>query len=175
MGLVMPQNPAMPTKPSKPAAITEDRTPYGKLAESSLHEVLGYQFAQASIVTGQVFDTTVGGPMELRPVEYTVLSLVHENPGVSARQLATALAVTPPNITMWIDKLEQRGLVVRERSATDRRAQHLRTTPQGSRTARDATAAVRAAEAAQIDALTPAERAMLIELLTKVARCRPRG
>jgi len=167
----------MPNKPlkPKPPVTAEERTPYGRLAESSLHQVLGYQFAQASIVTGQVFDATVGRPMELRPVEYTLLSLVHENPGVSARQLATALAVTPPNITMWVDKLEQRGLVVRERSATDRRAQHLHATAKGVKMAREATHAVREAEAAQIDALTAAERAMLIELLNKVARCRPRA
>lgn len=158
---------------AKPPA-ARDQTPYGRLAEAGLHGILGYQLAQAAITTTRVFTERVGQPSELRPVEFTILTLVHENPGVSARQLADALAVTPPNITMWIDKLERRGLIARERSTTDRRAQHIRTTPAGAALARQAVERVLEGEQATLAALSPAERAMLIELLHKVARCRRR-
>lgn len=155
-----------------PAA--RDQTPYGRLTEAGLHGILGYQLAQAAITTTRVFSERVGQPSELRPVEFTILTLVHENPGVSARQLADALAVTPPNITMWIDKLERRGLIERERSTTDRRAQHIRTTPAGTTLARQSVERLLEGEQAALAALSPAERAMLIELLHKVARCRRR-
>lgn len=158
---------------SKSSAARE-QTPYGRLAEAGLHGILGYQLAQATITTTRVFTERVGQPFELRPVEFTILTLVHENPGVSARQLADALAVTPPNITMWIDKLERRGLIERERSTTDRRAQHIRTTPAGATLARQAVERVLEGEQAALAALSPAERAMLIELLHKAARCRRR-
>lgn len=149
-------------------------TPYGRLDEASLHGLLGYQLAQAAITTTRVFSERVGEPGELRPVEFTILTLVHENPGVSARQLADALAVTPPNITMWIDKLERRGLIERERSTTDRRAQHIRTTATGAALARQAVQRLLEGEQAALATLSPAERAMLIELLHKVAHCRRR-
>lgn len=160
----------MSTKPFVP----RDQTPYGRLAEAGLHGILGYQLAQAAIATTRVFTERVGQPFELRPVEFTILTLVHENPGVSARQLADALAVTPPNITMWIDKLERRGLIERERSTTDRRAQHIRTTRDGAALARQALERVLDGEQAALATLSPAERAMLVELLHKVACCRKR-
>lgn len=152
----------------------EAHTPLGKLVEADLHHVIGYQVAQATVTTMQVFMSKVGTEFELRPVEFTILTLVDQNPGVSAKHLAQALAVTPPNITMWMERLEQRGLVERERSTTDRRAQHIRATVRGSALARKALKLLREGEQAALSALTPAERAMLTELLHKVARCRDR-
>ncbi len=166
--MVDPTIARMSTKPTS----KDEQTPFGGLAEAGMHAVLGYQLAQAAIVTTQVFAERIGAAFELRPVEFTILSLIDENPGVSARQLATALAVTPPNITMWIDKLEGRGLVERERSNTDRRAQHIRATDKGAVLARKALRAVSDGEQAALAKLSPAERAMLIELLHKVARGR---
>jgi hypothetical protein len=91
------------------SAHPDDQTPLARLNEAGMHHIVGYQLAQAAITTLQVFTERVGEPFELRPVEFTMLSLIHENPDVSARQLARALAVTPPNITVWIDRLEKRG------------------------------------------------------------------
>lgn len=144
----------------------------GQLAEDGLHHILGYQLAQASVTTTQVFNDEVGKSFELRPVEFTILTLVDENPGVSAKQLALTLAVAPPNITVWIDRLERRGLVQRERSISDRRAQHIRTTTQGSELARQALQRIVAAERLALARLSAAERAILVELLHKVAGAR---
>jgi len=151
-----------------------DLTPFGRLDEVGMHAILGYQLAQANIVTTRVFAERIGSTFELRPVEFTILALVDGNPGVSARQLADALAVTPPNITMWIDKLEKRGYVERERSRTDRRAQHIRATTQGAALARKAVELAIEGEQAALTGLSAAERGMLVELLHKVARCRRR-
>lgn len=149
-----------------------DKTPRGDLTEASLHDVAGYQLAQAAIVTNAVFDEQVGRPMALRQVEYTVLALVCQNPGGTPARLARALAVTAGNITMWIDRLVDKGLVRREAGTTDRRAQNLFGTPKGQRIAAEATAHIVQAEAERLQALSKAERAMLVELLHKVAQCR---
>src|SRR5262245_46787893 len=119
-----------PPMPSKAPLRSEDRTPLARLSEGGAHAIVGYQMAQAAIVTNQVFDERVGRG-GLRRVEFTILALVQSNPDVTARQLARALAVTPPNIAIWLDKLESRGLVARERSTSDARMQHVRLTSRG--------------------------------------------
>ncbi|MEP7282341.1 MAG: MarR family winged helix-turn-helix transcriptional regulator [Rubrivivax sp.] len=153
-----------------------DRTPGARLSESGPHGLVGYQIAQAAIVTHQVFAAEAGAPFGLRPVEYTVLALVACNPDVTARQLAHGLGVTPPNIAVWVEKLAARGLLGRVRSATDARKQHLRVTDAGASLARSATAQLQAGEAeAMAGALSAAEHAMLIELLHKLALARRRA
>jgi DNA-binding MarR family transcriptional regulator len=155
---------------AKPKRQALDETPSGHLAATGLNGVLGYQLAQAAVATTAVFVQEVGGPQDLRPVEYTVLQLVAENPGTSPVRLAKALAVTKPNITMWVDRLVGRGLVKRSPSASDKRAQELRTTAAGAALAKAATAALRSAEERALRHLSAGERAILAELLHKVAR-----
>lgn len=150
----------------------DDLTPAGRLDEGPMHDLLGYQLAQASLVTTRCFVQAAGTPLELRPVEYTILQLVCNNDAVTPTRLAKALALTAPGVTQWLDRLEQRGLIARERSATDRRAQHLSATRSGRELAARAVQAVLAAEAATLDGLSPGERQILLELLHKVARQR---
>src|SRR3954447_21395411 len=144
---------------------SKELTPAGRLAEAGLHEIIGYQIAQASIVTLTVFQRAAGAALELRPVEYTMLVLVNENPGGTAARLARALAVSAPNITMWLDKLQRRGLVRREASETDRRNQHLYITDKGRKVAEEATRRVVEAERHVFSHLSMGERAILLELL----------
>jgi DNA-binding MarR family transcriptional regulator len=144
-------------------------TPSGGLGEEKLHQIVGYQLAQASIVTYGVFGERVGGPLKLRPVEYTILMLVKENAGVSPAQLSKALEVTRPNISVWIDKLEARGLVKREQNTTDRRGQLLRATDKGAALAAKATSLLLDGERKAFTTLTPVEQMMLTELLHKLA------
>lgn len=145
-----------------------EQTPAGQLEEASLRMVLGYQLAQAATVTNAIFTSHAGKPFELRPVEYTVLTLIAENPGGSLARLARALAVTAPHITVMVDRLEARGLVARSQSEADRRTQVLHTTRKGAELVRKATESIIAAEKGAV-ALTAGEHAMLLELLHKVA------
>jgi DNA-binding MarR family transcriptional regulator len=92
-----------------------------------------------------------------------------------ARQLARSLAVTPPDITVLLDRLVARGLVVRTRSPSDARVQPLRATEAGAALASQSTQRLLAGEDAALAGLSTAERGMLIELLHKVALARGRG
>jgi DNA-binding MarR family transcriptional regulator len=139
------------------------------LSAAGLADVLGYQLAQAAVTTSRVFQRTVGTPHALRPVAYTVLQLIAENPGTSPVKLAKVLSVTKPNITMWVDRLVDRGLVQRSPSSSDKRAQELRTTADGQALAARATALLCEGEKASLSALSAGERAILAELLHKVA------
>jgi DNA-binding MarR family transcriptional regulator len=152
--------------------VRTDVTPAGKLAEAKLHFVLGYQLAQAAIVTNGLFVQHAGKPFGLRPVEYTVLTLIAENPGGSQARLARALAVTAPNITAIVDRLEAKGWIARNRSEDDRRSQALQATPQGVELVRKATQGIVEAERAALSALSTGEQMILVELLHKVACAR---
>jgi DNA-binding MarR family transcriptional regulator len=149
-----------------------DAAPAGNVAESQLHRVLGYQLAQATIATTAIYMQAVGEPFCLRPVEYTILSLIHQNPGGSPAQLAKALAVTAPNITMWIDKLEHQGWVVRQRDERDKRSLQLRLTARGATLVAKATEQLLAGEHTALAGLSEGERTILVELLHKVACAR---
>ena len=159
----------------KPPVPKHERTPLAQLSEGGVHSIVGYQLAQAAIVTDQVFDERVGRRGGPRRVEFTILALVQGNPGVSARQLARALAVTPPNIAVWLDRLESRGLVARQRSTRDARVQHVQLTRAGTALVERTVQSLLEAEQAVLAALSAAERAMLIELLHKVALLRRRA
>ena len=165
-------------KPRKTTAMRKnpvlDKTPAGSMVESQLKELIGYQLAQASVVTNRVFDETIRQPHALRILEYTVLALVCENPGVSPLRLASALAVTAPSITNLVDRLVVRDLVRREKSSKDGRQQYLHATQAGLRLKSQSTGQVIAREREVIDTLTPGEYALLLELLHKLASARKR-
>ena len=148
---------------------TKELTPAGCLVATRLHDVIGYQIAQASIATLALYQRAAGAPLALRPVEYTMLVLLNENPGGTAARLARALAVSAPNMTMWLEKLQRRDLVRREASESDRRSQHLYVTEKGRKLANEATRRVIEAERHAFSHLSVGERAILVELLRKLA------
>jgi DNA-binding MarR family transcriptional regulator len=151
-----------------------DHTPQSRLVEGPLRDIVGYQLAQASVATTAVFQAQVGKPLGLRPVEFTLLALVRKNPDATARQLARALAVTPPNIALVVERLQSRSLVVRQRSTQDARMQHIRVTAKGAALVDKAAKRLIDGEQAALTALSGAERAMLVELLHKAALARKR-
>ena len=147
-------------------------TPQGALAEGGIHELLGYQLAQTAILTTEAFNRTVGEPLDMHKVEFTILQLVRENAPVTAARVAKSLAVTTPGVKVWLDQLEQRGLITRERGSVDRRTQDLRLTRKGDALVSKALKTLLDADRDILSELTEAERLMLLQLLRKVARSR---
>lgn len=138
--------------------------------EAKLHDLLGYQLAQASIVTDACFDFSVAQNFQLTRVEFTLLYLINQNTLVTSSRLAKALCVSLPAITMWIAKLEKRQLVIRQRSTTDLRSQYFTLTPSAKEHIELALEKVSSTENMMLTSLSAAEKAMLLELLRKVAR-----
>lgn len=139
------------------------------LDTSSLDHLLGYCLTKAGLPTLRVFRRHVGEPFDLRTVEFSLLLLLLDNPGASPKQVGQALAMSAPNVTVLLDRLAGRGLVERQRSATDGRSHELRLTDRGLDLARRAHAASRTMEDGLLQVLSPAERALLRELLVKLA------
>jgi DNA-binding MarR family transcriptional regulator len=134
----------------------------------NLDRIFGYQLVQAGIVTGDNFMQAVGKPHKLRPVEFTILQLIRETPHISPTTLAKTLAMTTPSMTVWIDKLAQRKLLVREKSANDGRGQHLVLTKEGNGLVHTALQTLLASETALLAHLSIGEREILLEILKKI-------
>jgi DNA-binding MarR family transcriptional regulator len=142
------------------------------LTQGPLADIVGYRIVQARLTTGSNFERHIGLPLALRPVEYSLLVLLKANGQATPKQLAAALSLTAPNLTILLDRTQQRGLIARERSDTDRRSQWVRLTPQGQSLTLQAELLTPAMEAELDGCLSRAERALLLELLEKVARHR---
>jgi len=161
--------PAQPDDAPMPDADRNGEPAALKLRLGPLGDLLGFHIARASVTTFALFEQHVGQPFGLRKVEYSLLLLVLANGPLSPKRLARALALSAPNLTMLLDRLQQRGLLRRERSLVDRRSQNVVLTDEGQRIAQASAAEATPMERALDDRLSLAEHAMLIELLNKVA------
>jgi DNA-binding MarR family transcriptional regulator len=102
------------------------------ITDASLRAFVGYDMKRAFNAV-QADLTRVLAPFELRMLTFSALSLVVENPGLRPSHLANALTIERANLVVIVDELEQRGLLTRTPSATDRRAHELNVTTQGER------------------------------------------
>lgn len=134
---------------------------------SFLDGLLGYNARRAALSVIEVFLQRMA-PYKLRPVDFSVLSLVVHNPGITSAQLCATLGILPPNLVSLVGALEKRGLIDRIPHPRDGRANGLHPTPAGLKMMRQAegTAAELEAEAAR--GLTANELQTLIRLLRKV-------
>lgn len=139
-----------------------------------MQHLLGYCVARAAVPAFQVFEKEIGAPFALRRVDYTILVLVDSNAGATQKQLARSLQLSLPYLTITLDRMQARGLLVRERSVTDRRLQHVRLTDEGRKLLEAAEGIAATMEGSLLSSLTPGERTMLLELLRKVAAFHPR-
>ena len=135
----------------------------------ALREVLGFHVTLANITTVALFERHVGQPFSLRKAEFSLLMLLLANGPTAAKRLARTLRLSAPNLTMLIDRMQDKHWLRRERNPADRRSQLIVLTTEGQALARGAQAASKTMEASLQRRLSRAERAMLIELLAKLA------
>ena len=109
----------------------------------------------------------------VRPVDFSVLSLITHNPGITSRQLCSALGLLPPNVVGMINALEKRALIARRPHPRDGRAMGLHLTPKGEKLMRDAEVTAAELEVDATSGLSDTERKTLIRLLQKVYRPSP--
>jgi len=138
------------------------------LDQSRLTHLVGYAASRAAITMRRVFAQNFA-PLDLKVVEFSILMLVAANPQVNQKQLGQTLDISPPNMAVTLDRLVERGWVERVRSTQDRRAMHIHLTPEGAELVERAEKIAATMENPALRALSTAERALLIELLLKVA------
>ena len=144
--------------------------PGATLDQSGMQHLMGYRLTLAEVASRRVFQRHIGTPFKLRPVEFTILVLLLANGSATPKQLAQTLGLPPPNVTVLVDRLVERALMQRERSATDGRAMDLRLTDKGAELARRVQRVSQTMEAGLLAPLSAGERAMLAELLHKLTQ-----
>lgn len=143
------------------------------LDQSRLNHLMGYAATRASVALKKVFAEHME-PLELKVVEFSILVLVASNEQVNQKQLGQTLDVSPPNLAVILDRMVERGWVERVRSTEDRRSQIIVMTKAGQQLVHRAEKIAATMENEALSVLSPAERLLLLELLLKVSRGRPR-
>jgi len=138
------------------------------LDTSRLEHLVGYAATRASVQLKRSFVRQLG-PLQLKAVEFSILVLVAANERVNQKQLGQALDVSPPNMAVTLDRMVERGWVLRERCSDDRRSQRIALTPAGRQLTLRAEKIATTMEDDALAALSPRERATLIKLLMRVA------
>jgi|GEM_PF-4880782 len=101
----------------------------------------------------------------LSPVQFAALQAVHNQPGLEQRALAGLIAQDTPTTTAVVDKLAERGLLVRGAAPGDGRARLLSLTDAGRAVLLQLQPAVRQAQAALLRPLPRAEQLQFMRLL----------
>ncbi len=134
---------------------------------SYLESLVGYNTRRATLVIVDAFlrHMAVYG---LKPVEFSVLSLIAHNPGITSRQLCTTLNIQPPILVGMINQLEKRELITRRPHPRDGRAMGLHLTATGRKLAKQAEVTASDLEEAATARLSATERKTLMQLLRKI-------
>jgi len=138
-----------------------------KVDTSYLESLLGYNARRAALAVIEVFLERMA-VYDLRPVDFSVLSLITHNPGITSRQLCTTLGILPPNLVGMINALEKRELIARRPHPRDGRAMGLHLTQGGQKLMRDAERTAAELEAEVAGRLSATEAKTLIRLLKKI-------
>jgi DNA-binding MarR family transcriptional regulator len=132
-----------------------------------LQNLLGYNARRAALAVIDEFLVRMK-PFDLRPVDFSVLSVIAHNPGVTSRQLCAALGLLAPNLVAPLNSFEQRGLIERREHPSDGRAWGLHITRAGQQLMAEAEKTALALELDVAPTLSIEERKTLIRLLQKL-------
>jgi len=129
---------------------------------------LGFLLRMAQV---QVFDFFFDdlAALGLRPGEFSVLWVIHANPGVRQGVLAQTLRIKRAHMTKMIRSFEERRLVARSVPDEDRRAVELRLTDDGEGFIAENAATFFSHDDRRPNPLSPAEQAQFMALLRKFA------
>ncbi|WOF24625.1 MarR family transcriptional regulator [Microbacterium betulae] len=114
----------------------------------------------------------------LRAWEFDILSLLRRSPGeqsMTPSQLATWTTATSGTITYRIERLEERGYVVRTGNPVDQRSRIVTLLPDGRERVESAMRALVAEEARLLDGLSWTQVAALIDSLRTIGGSTGRG
>ena len=134
---------------------------------SYLETLIGYNARRAALaVIGEFLEQMA--VYDLKPVEFSVMSVVLHNPGVTSRQLCAALDILPPNLVGLIQLLETRGLIERKPHPYDGRAVGIHPTDEGEALMMKAEVTAKELEMNVGSKLKPNQVQTLVTLLQKI-------
>ncbi len=134
----------------------------------ALPTMLGYLLRRAQLAVFQDFYRACG-EHDIRPAQYSVLTVLRHNPGLQQSRVADGLAIKRANFVALWATLETRGLVRRDRVASDRRAFALSLTATGEALLDQLDKLVAESDAAFVARIGARNRQQLLDWLTELA------
>ena len=156
-----------PLKTALPASTAADSPSVERVDTAYLETLLGYNARRVSLKVIELFSIRMAA-YGLSPVDFSVLSLIMHNPGITSRQLCSALSLLPPNLVGKISTMEKRKLLARRPHPEDGRAIGLYLTSEGEALMHAAEHTASDLEKDAAASLSTAEKKTLLRLLQKV-------
>jgi len=125
------------------------------MADAHEHSLL-YLVKQVELAVKSRLDEVVA-PFGLTSNQYTALTVLHRNPGITAARLARNSFVRIQSMAQLVEVLESRGLIRRERDVYNKRQNLISITEAGEQVLEALQEPIRALEAELIDGLDDAE------------------
>src|ERR1700712_2607729 len=117
---------------------------------------------------GDLYAREAGGK-ELTKQQFTVLAALEHNDGISQTALVEITGIDRSTLAEMVRRMLEKGLLGRERTEEDQRANAVVISQNGRKALRAARTASERAEKAMLDALPPVERPKFVKLLATVA------
>jgi DNA-binding MarR family transcriptional regulator len=152
---------------AKTPSRSKTRTP-AEIELGPLSSFVGYALRRAQVAVFEDFYETLS-ELGLRPAQFSVLMVIHQNAGSKQSEVARGLGIQTPNFVAIIDALEERGLVERAQDSRDRRSYSLHLTTKGKSLLNDARARQAEHERRMVAKLGERGRDQLLALLAKLA------
>ena len=109
------------------------------------------------------------GARELTPQQFTVLAALEHNEGVSQTALVEMTGIDRSTLAEMARRMVEKGLLSRERTEQDQRANAVAISPGGRKALRSARLAAERAERALLEALPASERPKFVKSLAQIA------
>ena len=156
-------------KKQQVAVDTTDMEESSEINSPFLDEVIGYALRRAQL---KVFQHLINEleAYDLRPAQFTALTLIKQNPGLMQAELARALAIEPPQMVIMLNKLEALGLALRIRCKADKRSYGIFLSKTGETLLKQLKEVAIRSDNEATAALSTEERQQLLHLLHKVYR-----
>lgn len=132
-----------------------------------LEEQPGHHIRRLQQIAVALFMDEVGD-LGITPVQFATLVTAHELPGLDQRSLAARIRFDTSTIGGVIDRLEKRGLILRNAAPHDRRLRLLTVTPEGEALLEQARPRVQAVQQRILAPLPEGDRAQFLALLKTV-------
>lgn len=142
-------------------------SPLPRAPQVALDTLPGYQVRRLQqIAVGLFMDETAA--FDLTPVQFAALATVARQPEVDQRTLARTIGFDTSTIAGVIDRLERRGLMLRNAAPQDRRVRRLTVTAAGAALLEAVLPAMQRAQQRILAPLSAPERTLFMGLLGRL-------
>jgi len=133
-----------------------------------LNDMPGHLIRRLHQISTQVFQKHLQETdYDITSVQYATMLVLKDNPGIEQAQVASLIAYDRATIGGVLDRLEQKGYLIRLVSVRDRRAREVSLSEEGLKVVEEVTPVIEALQRDILSNLSNAEASRLTSLLQK--------